>query len=168
LAKQMEDSELRGSMRGERDSKAAADEQARRSAIDHATDEFENKMFVKIYQSHRPRIRQQVLAALRKAGGNSQSAGESPESKWWDCFMADDAEVLKRANSDKASGDIEDDPGFDKEAGIYLDPTKATVSNEEAMREIEDFMHVSPPCPWFRDLHDGELKKHVVQATGQH
>jgi hypothetical protein len=164
-AKRREDAELRGKMRYERDSKIEATQEARKKAVEKATDEFENKLFINIYQAHRPEIRRKILAAVRKAGSKTQSAGASPESKWWDCLMTDGAamDTARDSGDDSLTGG----PFFDKQAGIYADPKKARVSNEEALQEISEFQHVSPPCPFFKELHDSELKKQIAKATAE-
>ena len=158
-AKRREDAELRGKMRHERDSK----DEARQEAVKKATEEFENKLFTNIYQAHRSEIRAKILAALRKAGSEAQSAGASPESEWWDCLMTDGTAV--DTARDPGDDSLTGGPFFDKQAGIYVDPKKAKVSNEEALQEIVEFRNVSPPCPFFKELHDSELKEQLTKAT---
>lgn len=147
-AKLREDRELIEKMRGAR----AAKEHAENEAVKQATAEFEHKIFLKIYQAHRMDIRAKIREALRQ--NNRKHAGtaaspESKEAKWWDCLVSSE----------------HGEWSFDEQAGINVFPTKDKVSDDEARVEIAAFKEVSPPCPFVKELHDGELKKFIAQKT---
>jgi hypothetical protein len=161
-----EDSELKIKIRAAERAKREAHEEK----IYEATQQFDAKLFPKVYITHRPQLRQQLLIALRKAGKKTQSFegvdiktadGRSPESRWWDCLMSDDTAQAPDTGDQSLTGG----PFFDKQAGIYVYPTKARVSPGEAEQELSEFGHVSPPCPFLKQIHDAELQKYLAKAV---
>jgi len=156
-AKFREMDELTNKIRQERDYKVRQVKEAKERALKEAQaafqrahkaaiDEFENKLFPKIYVGHRKTYSAAIRTALQKRDGNA--------SKWWDCFSPVD-------NADRPGVGA----GFDPKAGAYVYPIKMSISHDEALSEIANFKRVSPPYPQFKQLHETELKKRMAKVA---
>jgi len=159
-----EDSELKIKIRGAERAKR----EERENKIYEASREFEAKYFAKAYIVHRADLRQKLLAALRKAGRKSSKYdgidGRSPESRWWDC-LAENFNAPPPPPREDDDDSLTGGPYFDERAGIYVYPTKAKVSVQEAETELSSFAKVRPPCPFVKGIHDAELKKYLAKAV---
>lgn len=126
-------------------------EAKRQMSIEQATEEFESTVFPKLYrQQWRRAIMEKVAGAWRKTRGTRDEVRE-----WWDCFI-DDRPVDEDAAPDSDAEEIAEPP-----------PRKASASQDDAADEVRRFLDVAPPCPYFKAIYEGELKKYLasVQAT---
>lgn len=126
-------------------------EAKRQMSLEQATEAFETTEFPKLYrQRWRKPIMDKVAEAWRKTRGTRDEVRE-----WWDCFI-DDRPVDDDTPPDSDAAEIPEPP-----------PRKASASQGDAADEVRRFLDVAPPCPYFKAIYDGELKKYLatVQAT---
>lgn len=120
-------------------------EAVQQQSVAQATEQFETTEFPALYRKlWRAAIMAKVDAAWRKSRGTSDDVRE-----WWGCFIDD------RPVSD-------DDPPEPDDAEIPVPPPrKSTIGADDAADEVRRFLDVSPPCPYFKTVYDGELKKYL-------
>ena len=141
-----EEEENRQKLRQEYNRNAAV-QYAKERKTQNATEEFEKDVFPKIYMAKRLEIWGRIVLALRKAGSSGMAQGDSPESKWLDHFLLSGREGV-----------------YDEQAGIDIVPISKNISLEGARTEIGNFQS-EPRCPFFEQLHDTALKKHLAGAS---
>ena len=123
-------------------------ESERLMSAEQAQQAFETSEFPKLYRKHwRAPIMAKVEAAWRKSRGASDDVRE-----WWDCFI-DDRPVEADAPPDSNAEEIPEPP-----------PRKLGISADDAADEVQRFLGVAPPCPYFKAIYDGELKKYLAKA----
>jgi hypothetical protein len=127
--------------------KSASKEMAARNAEQRkkqdATDEFNAKIFPKLYIAYRPTLRKKIYAALRT----------SNDSDAWDCFMPTGGDTY-----------------HDENINMDLVPTKESVTMDEARQEMDNFQGLADkgkPSPDFKKLYDDGLKKHLEKAMAK-
>jgi hypothetical protein len=95
----------------------------------------------------RPAIVAKVEAAWRSSRGKRDDVRE-----WWNCFI-DDSVVDEDAPPDSDAEEIPEPP-----------PRKIGISAADADDEVRRFLDVSPTCPYFNVIYQGELKKYMARA----
>ena len=130
----------------EKNKKEAAEQQT----VEEANEAFDETGFPMVYleRKYRQAIFAKVAEAWRKSKGRRDDVRE-----WWNCFI-DDTPVDTDA------------PSFDSGAEVIPEPPprKLDIDLGDAADEVRRFLDVSPSCPFFNVIHQGELKKYLAQA----
>lgn len=120
-------------------------EAQRQQTVQQATEAFETTEFPTLYRKQwRKPIMGKVAEAWRKTRGTSDDVRE-----WWGCFI-DDRPVSDEDPPEPNDAEIPEPP-----------PRKASATAEDAADEVRRFLDVSPPCPYFKAIYEGELKKYL-------
>lgn len=123
-------------------------EAQRQMSAEQAREAFDTTEFPRLYRKQwRAAIMAKVDAAWRSSRGTRDDVRE-----WWDCFI-DDSVVDEDTPPDSNAEEIPVPP-----------PRKAGIGAEDAADEVRRFLDVTPPCPYFNVIHQGELKKYLAKA----
>ena len=128
-------------------------ESAEQQTVEEAKEAFDNTDFPITYRKQK--YRQAILAKVAQAWRNSKGTRDDVR-EWWNCFI-DDSPVDGDAAPESGAEVIPEPP-----------PRKTDISAEDAADEVRRFLDVSPTCPFFNVIHQGELKNYLAKigATG--
>lgn len=129
----------------EKNKKEAAEQQT----VEEAKEAFDTTEFPVLYLKRK--YRQAIFAKVAEAWRKSQGRRDDVHA-WWDCFI-DDSPV---------DGDAP--PDSDAEVVPEPPPRKVDIDARDAADEVRRFLDVSPTCPFFNVIHQGELKRYLTQA----
>ena len=113
--------------------------------VDERTHEFEERVLPDLYLRARAHIKASILQRIRGEAHRTDSA----VTEWWDCFINSGAETI-----------------LDPAAGIMLTPKAAAVDQEGAQTEIDMFLSVEPPCPYFIEVYRAGFARFVERQQG--
>jgi hypothetical protein len=124
-------------------------EAARQQTLEEAKEAFDTTDFPLTYikRKYRPAILGKVAQAWRSSKGKRDDVRE-----WWNCFI-DDSPV-----------DADAPPDSDAEVIPEPPPRKIDIDRKDAADEVRRFLDVSPSCPFFNAIYQGELKTYLAKV----
>lgn len=132
--------------------------QRQRAPEDKPTEEdYARRIFPEIYRGRgRRRIKKSIKEELGKP-----DVGKA--LKWWNCLLADDEAECIEADDPSLTGGCY----FNETVGAYVFPKLDTVDPEGAAIEILNFEEVHPPCPFFTEFYQTELREYIDRLQRQ-